>query len=225
MRSIIASVVVCSTVSLACPALAQEATAVPVVAQPAPPPLPVAQPVGASAVGRMTVPANTPITVRMNSELHTQRNREGETFYATVASDVVHNGYVVIPAGSRAIGRITWITQRGMFGKSGKMDISIDAVELGSMRIPTVGTFRQEGEGNTVATVGALVVVPVAGFFVNGRSGIIPAGRELQIHTNSNFDIAIAQPTPVTPPVASPVVAPPVAAPALPSATPMPDQM
>ena len=175
----------------------------------APQPMIVAQPVGVPANSNMlTLPANTPITVRMNEELSTQRHREGHTFYATTVTDVVRDGYVVIPAGSRAVGRITWLTRKGAFGKSGKMDVSIDAIELGGTRVPTIGTFRQEGEGNTVATVGAVVVAGVFGAFVTGRSGVIPAGRELEITTRDNFTVALGGAAPSAAAVAVPVVTP-----------------
>lgn len=152
--------------------------------------------------------ANTPLTVRVNQELNTRRNNEGDTFFATVATDVVQDGYVVIPAGSRVIGSITWLTRKGAFGKSGKMDISFTAVEVGGVRVPVVGTFRQEGEGNTVATVGAVVAVGVFGAFVTGRSGVVPAGRELEIRTRDPLRVALrtARSAPAMVAVAAPAV-------------------
>jgi hypothetical protein len=159
-----------------------------------------AQPVGAPVAGNsITLPANTPVTVRMNEELTTRRNREGDTFYMSVANDVVQDGYVIIPAGSRVVGAITWLTKKGAFGKSGKMDISINSIEVRGTRIPVVGTFRQEGEGNTVATVGAVVLAGVFGAFVTGRSGVIPAGRELEVHTRDALAVALPADARATP--------------------------
>lgn len=173
------------------------------------------QPVTAQPGNFISLPANTPVIVRMNEELTTRRNEEGDTFYMTVTNDIMQDGYVIIPAGSRAIGTITWLTRRGAFGKSGKMDISITAIEVGSARIPVVGTFRQEGEGNTVATVATVVVAGVFGAFVTGKSGVIPAGRELTVHTRDAMRVALPEgatpratmtatlPTPVAPVVAA----------------------
>ena len=42
----------------------------------------------------------------------------------TVTQDVVSDGIVVIPRGTRAVGEITLRSGRGMFGKSGKMDVT-----------------------------------------------------------------------------------------------------
>ena len=144
-----------------------------------------------SIVAEKTLPANTQITVRMNDELSSKKNREGDTFYMSVTNDVMVDGYVAIPRGSRAVGTITWMTKKGAFGKSGKMDISINAIEVGESRVPVVGTFRQEGKGNTAATVGAVVAVGVFSAFVTGHSAVIPQGRELIVHTRDPLKIGI----------------------------------
>ena len=143
--------------------------------------------------GNAVLPANTEISLRMNQEVTTRGDTwsEGDTFNLTVSNDVMLGEYVVIPAGSRGTGRITWLTSRGMFGKSGKMDIEIEYVEVNGRRIPVDGTYRQEGEGATLATVGGVLLAgPFAGF-VTGRSGTIPADRELTATTESNLELAI----------------------------------
>ena len=176
--------------------------------------------VEAPATDTLTLAANTPVTLRMNDELTTRRNREGDTFYMSVANNVVQDGFIIIPAGARAVGTITWLTKKGAFGKSGKMDISIHSIEVRNTRIPVVGTFRQEGEGNTVATVGAVIAVGVFGAFVTGRSGVIPAGRELEVHTRDLLTVALpanARRAPVLTATAAPVVQATVAAAAAPS--------
>lgn len=162
------------------------------------------QPIQAVAVtkpattGRMTaLPANTEILVRMNEELSTKKNEEGDTFYLTVVHDVLLDGFVVIPKGARATGELTWKTGKGAFGKSGKMDIEIKYVEVGGQRVPLVGKFRQEGEGNTVATVAAVALVWVAAPFITGKTGRIPAGRELTVHTRDDMPVSLPEaPTP-----------------------------
>jgi hypothetical protein len=158
------------------------------------------------ASGRMaTLPANTELIVRMNEELTTKKNEEGETFFLTVVHDVLLDGFVIVPKGARAIGEITWRTGKGAFGKSGKMDIEVKHVEVGGKRIPVIGKFRQEGEGNTVATVAAVALVWVAAPFITGKSGRIPAGRELTVHTRDDMAVALPETqTPKVEPVASP---------------------
>ncbi|WP_077148738.1 hypothetical protein, partial [Sphingopyxis sp. KK2] len=183
------------------PAFAQDATvAVPPVVPTVVDAAPVAaQPLAASNASR-TLPANTEILLSMNEELTTKKNEEGDTFYMTVVHNVTHDGFVVIPKGSRATGEITWRTGKGAFGKSGKMEIELRYVEVGGKRIPITGTFRQEGEGNTVATVAGVVAVGVFAVFITGKSGRIPAGRELSVRTKEELAFAV----PATLPTAAP---------------------
>jgi hypothetical protein len=58
----------------------------------------------------------------------------------------------VIPRGTPAMGEVTWRTGKGAFGKSGKLEFSLRYIDLGGQHIPVTGDFRQEGEGNTLAT-------------------------------------------------------------------------
>lgn len=139
------------------------------------------------------LPANTPIILSMNHELHSRHSREGETFPLTVVQDVAVDGQVVIPRGSRAMGEIVWRTGRGAFGKSAKMEVALRYIELGGRRIPLEGSYRQEGEGNTAATVGAVLGAGiVGGLLVTGRSAVIPAGRELQARTIDAIPVELA---------------------------------
>lgn len=189
-------------------------------------PLPV---VSSSAPAAAVLPANTEVLLRMNQEVTTKGKTwsEGDTFNMTVVHDVRHGEYVVIPKGSRGVGRITWLTNKGAFGKSGKMDIELEYVEVAGRRIDVNGTYRQEGEGNTLATVGGVVLAGVFAGFITGKSGRIPRGRELMATTESDIALSlpadarpqqVSQPMPVQASSASiPVVSVPVVQPDAPT--------
>lgn len=201
------------------PAAAQDAPVVPASVDAAP--VLVAVPVAApTANPARMLPANTEILLSMNEELSTKRNEEGDTFHMSVVHNVVQDGFVVIPKGARATGEITWRTGKGAFGKSGKMDIELRYVEIGDNRVPLTGSFRQEGEGNTVATIGGVILAGVFAAFITGKSGRIPAGRELSVRTREALAFAVPAGTPTAAPAlmavaveAAPVAATPAAAP------------
>jgi len=163
----------------------------PVFAQ-EPLPLPV-QRADATPSGNAVLPANTQITLRMNQDVTTKGKTwsEGDLFKLTVAEDVMLSDYVVIPRGTPAWGKITWMTDKGAFGKSGKMDIELEYIEIGGRRIRIDGKFRQEGEGNTLATVGGVVAAGPFAAFITGKSGLIPEGRELNATLEENLELAI----------------------------------
>ncbi len=137
------------------------------------------------------MPANTKVFMTMDEEITSKRAKEGTMFRLTVSGDVMHGNYVVIPRGTPAFGEVTWRTGRAVFGKSGKMKIELRYVDLNGRRIPVTGEYRQEGDGNTVAAVGAVVLAAPL-LFVTGKSARIPKGRELTAYTRDSLPIAAA---------------------------------
>jgi len=139
------------------------------------------------------LPAGTTIPLKMTQTVTTKGNswKEGDQFNMVVAADVMLGEYVVIPAGTKAVGRITWLTSRGAFGKSGKMDVEMEYIQLGNRRVNVDGTYRQEGDGATLATVGGVIAAGVFAGFITGKSGVIPQGRELNSNLESNLPVAL----------------------------------
>lgn len=176
--------------------------ALPVHAQEAP--LPV-QAVKAPEQPAVFLPAGTEISLEMAQEVTTKGNgwEEGDQFNLTVSSPVMLGDYVIIPKGTKAVGRITWLTSRGAFGKSGKMDVELEYLEMNGRRINIDGTYRQEGDGATLATVGGVILAGVFAGFITGKSGVIPQGRELMATLEDDLPVALPEgaslaPKPVT---------------------------
>lgn len=164
----------------------------PLAAQDVAAPLPV-QHMNAVPTGNAVLPANTEVLLQMSQDVTTKGKtwEEGDTFKLTVFKPVMLGDYVIIPEGSPAYGRITWLTSKGAFGKSGKMDVELEHVEVGGRKIRLDGTFRQEGEGNTLATAGGVILAGVFAGFVTGKSALIPEGRELMATTEGDIQLAI----------------------------------
>ena len=71
------------------------------------------------------LPTNSELVVRMNSELNSKKAREGSTFIATVAYDVMLGNVVVVPKGTPVNGVVTWRTGKGAFGKIAGLAIGL----------------------------------------------------------------------------------------------------
>lgn len=200
----IASAVLCCA-----PALAQTGTetSAPVVAQPA-----------AQAVSGTVLPTNTELLLRLNEEISSKRMKKvGSTFDLTVANDVMLGNYVVIPRGTPAKGVLSYRTGKGAFGKSAKIEIDMVSINLNGRTIPVGGHYRQEGAGNTGATVGTAVAAGVFSAFVTGRSAVWAQGAEFKAFTKEAIPVTFAA-TPAVAPVAPAAPAAP-ATPVAPTAT------
>jgi hypothetical protein len=175
---------------IATPALAQNAAPAATAPQAQPAVMPVqsgaetAVAVAAPAMREVQLPANSEVVLALNGELSSKTHRVGDKFSLTVAKDVVVDNMVVIPRGTRAIGQVTWRTGTGGFGKSGKMEVAFRYLEMNNLKVPVEGSYRQDGEGNTAATVGAVLAAGViGGLIVKGKSARVPEGREFSVRT------------------------------------------
>jgi hypothetical protein len=71
----------------------------------------------------------TTIRVRLMGRLSTSESQPGESFHTEVASDVVQNGQVLIPAGSQIDGKVISVSS-GRAGGHGSMRLRPDSVTL-----------------------------------------------------------------------------------------------
>ena len=158
------------------------------------------QPQAAPAVAEAPAPvaveaqlaAKSEIVLALNGELSSKTHKLGDEFSLAVAKDVVVDGHVVIPAGTRAVGQVTMRTGTGSFGKSGKMEMAFRYLDLGGKRIPIEGRHRQEGRGNGAAVAGAVLAAGVVGgLLVKGKSAQVDSGREFTVRTVEALPVTI----------------------------------
>ncbi len=159
------------------------------MAQPAVVDTQAAAPMAAEAL----LPANTEVVLTMNATVSSKSHRLGEKFSLTVAQDVKANGMTVIPRGTRAVAQITRRTNKGGFGKAGKMDFDFRYLDLNGLQIPIEGRHHQQGDSRTGATVGAVVAAGlVGGLLVKGKSAKIEEGREFTVRTVDAIPVTLA---------------------------------
>jgi hypothetical protein len=148
-----------------------------------------------------------PLRVEENLSSNDKTVREGNQIRMSVASDVRLGSLVVIPAGSPATGEITDVRHKGMWGKSGRIVGRVLNVRVGDRLIRLTGNFDDKGVTGTAGVVGAVVLLPIAGFFMTGTSAKIPAGAGVKAFLDEDLAVA-APPQPVAAVVAVQAAAP-----------------
>lgn len=190
-----------------------QAQAPPAVATPMPAQV---APIMAGAADANVLRTGTRVPLKLSEELTTKgkRLRVGQRFNMEVTEAVLVNGQVVVPAGSPAVGEITEVRNKGMWGKSGHLTAQMLYVMVNGRQIRLTGTFDDKGVTGTAGVVGAAVLIPVAGFFMTGTSARIPVGAPVVGFVGEDVPVAFSTTAPapmaVTVPAATPA---PVAAP------------
>jgi hypothetical protein len=144
--------------------------------------------------------------------------RIGQRVQLEVAEAVMLGGQTVIPLGSPVVGEITDVRNKGMWGKSGRINGRVLYVRANGNQIRLTGQFDDKGVTGTAGVVAAIAFVPVAGFFTTGTSAKIPLGAPVTAFLDEDISVAFA--APAAAPAALPTTAPAPAAP--PTAAPAP---
>lgn len=159
----------------------------------------------------------TEVPMRLLEELTTKGKnlRVGARFRMETSEPVLVNGVVVIPVGSPAVGEITDVRNKGMWGKSGHLGARVLYVTVNGRQIRLSGAFDDKGVAGGVGAVAvsAIVFLP-AGFFMTGTSAHVPVGTIIKGFVDEDVPLALQAGTPpplqvgATPPVAAPVATP-----------------
>ena len=160
------------------------------------------QPV-ATATSAATLRTGTEVPLRLSEELTTKgkKLRVGQRFHLEVAEPVMVQGVTVIPAGSPAIGEVTEVTNKGMWGKSGHLGARLLYATVNGRQIRLSGAFDDKGVAGGVGAVAASAIVFLpAGFFMTGTSARVPMGTIIKGFVDEDVPLAIATGTP--PPLA-----------------------
>lgn len=155
---------------------------------------PIVAPAGDMAVLR----TGTEVPLKVAEELTTKgkKLKVGQRFRMEVAENVLVNSVTVIPVGSPVIGEITDVRNKGMWGKSGKLNARVLYVTVNGRQIRLSGSFDDKGTAGGIGAVAtsAILFAP-AGFFMTGTSATVPIGSPVKGFVDEDVQLAMVAST------------------------------
>lgn len=153
-------------------------------------------PLPAPQFNQHRLPSRTVVHVALDEPLTSQTHVVGDRFAVTVTDDVLADDKIAIPAGTRGFGDITFVTDRGAFGKPGIIGITLRYLEMGEKILLLDGRYREEGGNNNGITAATMFAVGVFSGLIKGKVAIIPEGRVLKARVREDyvFESPIYQP-------------------------------
>jgi len=107
------------------------------------------------ATALVTVPALTPVAVRLEELISSNKNRPGDRFRITVAEDVRVGDALVIPAGSPGEGEVIHAAKSGAGGKAGELILAARYVRVGDIEVRlrsfALGVVGKDQAANSLA--------------------------------------------------------------------------
>jgi hypothetical protein len=165
-------------------------------------------PIAAPATSNAILRVGTEVPLRLLEELTTKGKslRVGQRFRMETSAPVMVNGVVVIPVGSPAVGEITDVRNKGMWGKSGHLGARILYVTVNGRQIRLSGAFDDKGVAGGVGAVAvsAIIFAP-AGFFMTGTSAKVPIGAAVLGFVDEDVELALHNAAPKPMVVSAPV--------------------
>lgn len=149
----------------------------------------------------------TPVPLRIIEGVTTKEKaaKVNDRVRMEVAEAVVINGVTIIPAGSPAVGELTDVRYKGMWGKSGRIVGRALTVNANGRTIRLSGSFDTAGgSGTTGAVAVSAVVFAPAGFFMTGKSAEFPAGTVVRSFIDEDVPFAMAGPVQTAAPMSVP---------------------
>jgi len=125
----------------------------------------------------VTVPAGTALALTMDAEVTTKDKVVGDTFTATLSNDVVVDGKVIFPAGSKVSGHVAEAERPGKSSGRGKMVLSYDSISANdkSYAIDTMGAAivgKSGTAGDATKVVGGAAVGAILGKILGGKAAV-----------------------------------------------------
>lgn len=145
------------------------------------------------------LPKDTLIKIKTLAALGSKQSRVGDDVALAVAGDVIVDGVLVIPNGSKGNAKVTKIENAGNFGRDAKLEVAFNNV--GAVDGKLVNTFlgeKAKEETKSMVTAagasmaGMILLGPVGiigGVFVNGSEANIPAGTQMYIQTKDEVEV------------------------------------
>jgi hypothetical protein len=125
-----------------------------------------------------TIPAGTPVTVRLGSQINSANAHTGDRFDANLAHDLVVNGNTLAKAGAPAKGKVTYVKPSGRLHAPGELSLRLTSVEVNGKQMPiSTSACRAKGKSHTKSNAikigGGTAAGAVLGGVIGGPKGML----------------------------------------------------
>lgn len=153
-----------------------------------PPPTPtVSAPVLARTIER--IPEGTEVRVRLDEQLSSATATPGDTFSFSTDEDIRLADGSIIPAGYRGKGEVTEAHKKGMLGKAGELNVRLDYVRIGDVRVRLRANKSEEGQSSVTTTVVLTLLITPLFLMHHGHEVVFPKGQPIIAYVDEDKDV------------------------------------
>jgi hypothetical protein len=140
--------------------------------------------------GKIKLASGTPVMLKLTEEVSSKTKSPNDTVNLEVSQDVVVDGKILIKTGTPATATVVSSEQKGMIGKGGKVQISLENTKaVDGQRIMLKAFVTKGGKEETlVAVAGGVICCPLL-LLLSGAEAVVPVGTETKAYTEMDMMI------------------------------------
>jgi hypothetical protein len=171
--------------------------------QPAPAPVQTPNPASASVQAQVPAPADTPkiapskivlaegtdVPLVFDQDISSKTAEEGDPIAFVLSDDIKVGDVVVAKAGCKAFGEVTNAKKSGMMGKAGELNVRLDYLKVGDVKVKLRGAKGREGESGVTSTVVLTVLFGPIGLIKHGKDIDIKKGTAMKVYVSDDVGL------------------------------------
>lgn len=122
----------------------------------------------------------TEVKLKFADAISSKTAAEDDTVNLVLDEDLKVGDTVVAKSGAKAIGKVTHTKKAGMMGKAGELNMRLEYLKVGDLRVRLRGNKGKEGEGKE----GTAIVLTV----LFGPLGLLKKGKNIEIKEGTSLN-------------------------------------
>lgn len=142
----------------------------------------------------VALPAGTVVHLRSEELVSSATASQGQHFKLVVDEDVLHQGRILIPRGTPAVGTVLNVERSGQMGAGSLLSIKIEYLQIGAQRVRLRRTLSSADQSQENKAEWINAAFGPFGFFVRGKDVEVASGTHISAQTKDSVEIVITEP-------------------------------
>ena len=155
----------------------------------APAPAQTPNPAPAVAPAKLVLAEGTDVPLLFDQDLISKTATEGDPVEFVLAEDLKIGNVVVARAGCKAVGEVTNAKKSGMLGKAGELNVRLDYLKVGDLKVKLRGAKGKEGQSGTGGAIALTVLFGPIGLIKHGSNIDIKKGTAMKVFVSDDISL------------------------------------
>jgi hypothetical protein len=132
------------------------------------------------------------VPLKFSEAISSKDVAEGDPVNFVLAEDLKVGDIVVAREGAKAVGEVTHVKKAGMMGKGGELNVRLNYLRVGDVKIRLRGTKGREGDSKVGTSIALTVLFGPLGLIKHGKDIEIKAGTALNAFVSDDANVPAA---------------------------------